>query len=97
MYDLHGKRILFTGELNSLTRKQAHQLADSLEAIPVNNVSKQVDYLIAGQIRKSFAYELTTKKLQYAQTHKLPILNEQDFLTWCINRMTFLNSNIKNI
>lgn len=96
MYDLHHKRILFTGELNSLTRKQAHQLADSLGAIPVNNVSKQVDYLIAGQIRKSFFQELTTKKLQYAQSHKIPILNEQNFLTWCANRMAFLNSNFKN-
>ena len=94
MYDLRQKRILFTGELNSLTRKQAQQLARSLGAIPVNNPAKTVDYLVVGNISKSFDHELTTKKLKYAQVHLIPLLNEHAFLTWCASRMTFLRDRI---
>lgn len=95
MYDLRHKHILFTGELNSLTRKEAQQLARSLGVFPVSNVSKQVDFVIAGQISKDFNHELTTKKLQYAQANDIPILNEQSFLTWCTTRITLLSKDSK--
>ncbi|KRM25371.1 hypothetical protein FC65_GL000416 [Ligilactobacillus acidipiscis DSM 15836] len=73
-----------------MTRQHAQQLAQSLGALPQHNASKTIDFVIAGRISKSMDQELTTKKLQYAQAHKIQVLNEHDFLTWCNFRTKLL-------
>lgn len=35
---------------------------------------------------------LTTKKIRYAETHHIEILNESEFLKWCIWRLQQKNS-----
>ena len=48
--DLSQQPITFTGQLNSLTRLQAQQLAVMLGAFPQTNMNKKVKYVITGQI-----------------------------------------------
>ena len=50
MKDLSQQPITFTGQLNSLTRLQAQQLAVMLGAFPQTNMNKKVKYVITGQI-----------------------------------------------
>lgn len=82
LYDLTRKQIVFTGQIASLTRQQAFWLAKVLCALPQRNSSENLDYVIAGVINKSFGTELTTKKLMFAQKHKIYIISEHNFLNW---------------
>ncbi len=45
---LYGKRICFTGTLDRMSRSEAKKKAESLGAIVVDTVGKQLDYLVAG-------------------------------------------------
>jgi DNA ligase (NAD+) len=45
---LSGKRICFTGTLERMSRSEAKEKAESLGAIVVDTVGKQLDYLVAG-------------------------------------------------
>lgn len=92
MKDLSQQPIIFTGKLNSLTRLQAQQLAAMLGAFPQTNMNQKIKYVIAGQIEQSMFEILTTKKIQYAETHSVEILNESEFLKWCIWRLQQKNS-----
>ncbi|MFC0290627.1 BRCT domain-containing protein [Bombilactobacillus bombi] len=92
LYDLTHKRIVFTGQLASLTRQQAFLLAKALGALPQRNSSENLDYVIAGVINKSFATELTTKKLIFAQKHSITIISERDFLIWVIRKIEHLKN-----
>ncbi|WP_367367738.1 BRCT domain-containing protein [Leuconostoc pseudomesenteroides] len=92
MIDLLQQPIVFTGQLNSLTRSQAQQLASMLGALPQTSMNQKVKYVIAGQIEQSMFETLTTKKIRYAETHQVEILNETDFLKWCIGRLEQKNA-----
>lgn len=87
MKDLSQQPIIFTGKLNSLTRLQAQQLAAMLGAFPQTNMNQKIKYVIAGQIEQSMFEILTTKKIKYAETYSVEILNESEFLEWCIWRL----------
>ena len=92
MKDLSQQPIIFTGKLNSLTRLQAQQLAAMLGAFPQTNMNQKIKYVIAGQIEQSMFEISTTKKIKYAETHSVEILNESEFLKWCIWRLQQKNS-----
>lgn len=92
MKDLSQQPIIFTSKLNSLTRPQAQQLAVILGAFPQTSMNQKVRYVIAGQIEQSMFETLTTKKIRYAETHNVEILNENEFLKWCIWRLQQKNS-----
>lgn len=92
MKDLSQQPIIFTGKLNSLTRLQAQQLAAMLGAFPQTNMNQKIKYVIAGQIEQSMFEILTTKKIKYAETYSVEILNESEFLEWCIWRLQQKNS-----
>ena len=92
MKDLSQQPIIFTGKLNSLTRLQAQQLAAMLGAFPQTNMNQKIKYVIAGQIEQSMFEILTTKKIRYAETHHIEIVNESEFLKWCIWRLQQKNS-----
>lgn len=92
MKDLSQQPIIFTGKLNSLTRLQAQQLAAMLGAFPQTNMNQKIKYVIAGQIEQSMFEILTTKKIKYAETYSVEILNETEFLEWCIWRLQQKNS-----
>ncbi|MFA5150688.1 MAG: NAD-dependent DNA ligase LigA [Candidatus Omnitrophota bacterium] len=46
---LAGKRVVFTGELKSLSRLEAERLARSLGANTVSSVSRNTDFVVAGE------------------------------------------------
>lgn len=46
---LSGKRVVFTGELQGWSRRQAEELARSLGAEPVSTVSRNTDFVVAGE------------------------------------------------
>ncbi len=67
-----GKRFLFTGKLNSMSRDKAKQLVESLGGITVNNISKRVDFLVVGENPGS--------KLDKARKLGINIITEKEFL-----------------
>lgn len=67
---LSGKHILFTGTL-SMPRDRAEAMAEACGMIPVQSVSKKLDYLVVG--------EKPGSKLAKAQALGKTVLNEQEF------------------
>jgi DNA ligase (NAD+) len=68
---ISGKKIVFTGELKNYSRRQVEELARSLGADAISDVSKLVDFLVAGDNAGS----------KYAKAVKLgvKIINEDEF------------------
>lgn len=84
--DLYNKRIVFTGELSTLTREVAIQRAVNNGAIVNSAVSGKTNFLVVGVSDLiNFNEGLKTKKLQTAETlsnagHDISIIDEEDFL-----------------
>jgi DNA ligase (NAD+) len=70
---ISGKTFIFTGELAKLSRSQAQKIVEEQGAAWVSSVSKNIDFVVAGQNPGS----------KYAKAKKLglKILNEQAFLS----------------
>lgn len=68
---LSGKTFVLTGEISSLTRKDAENLIMSLGGKATSSVSKKTDYVVAGENPGS--------KYQKAVKLGIKIINEQDF------------------
>jgi DNA ligase (NAD+) len=69
---LAGKKIVFTGELKTMTRNEAKAKAESLGGIVAGDVSKRTDYVIAGPGAGS--------KEQKAKDLGIPLLSEAEWL-----------------
>lgn len=69
---LYGKKLVLTGTLKSMSRVNAVEKIVKLGAEAVESVSKNIDYVVAG--------ENPGTKLQKAEKLNLAILNEADFL-----------------
>ncbi|MBA1393592.1 cytosolic protein [Lactobacillus sp. XV13L] len=93
MYDLTNCRIVFTGQLLSFKRRQAINLSKVLGALPQTSLSKNVDFVIV--VSKGFENELTTNKLKYAQSYKIPIIAEREFLEWATAKIITLKNNLE--
>jgi len=68
-----GKTFIFTGELEKLSRSQAQKLVEELGGKWVSAISKNIDFVVAGQNPGS--------KYRKAQSLGLKIIAESDFLT----------------
>lgn len=72
-HKLNGKTFLFTGTLNQMGRKEAQQLVEDNGGKLLSSVSKNLDYLVAG--------EKAGSKLKKAQSiESIEIISEDDFL-----------------
>ena len=63
---LLGKKIVFTGTLNNISRSEAKNIAENNGGVVVNSISKNVDYLVAGDkpgSKKNKALEIGIKIL----------------------------------
>jgi DNA polymerase III subunit epsilon len=87
-HPLHGQVIVFTGELQSMTRGIAHQFAYRAGATPGDNVTKATTMLVSGdQNVRSFARgDLKSSKFRKAQLlraqgYDIQLLSEDDFLS----------------
>lgn len=69
---LHGKTYVLTGTLESLSRDEAKEKLRALGAKVAGSVSKETDYVIAGEEAGS--------KLDKAKKLGVPVLNEKEFL-----------------
>jgi DNA ligase (NAD+) len=69
---LSGKKFVFTGELEKYSRREAQDLVESLGARAVNSVSKNTDYVVAGENPGS--------KFEDAKKLRVLILGEEEFL-----------------
>lgn len=69
-YTLEGKVIVLTGSLNSMTRNEATQIIEDAGGKVTSSISKNTDYLIAG--------ENSGSKLQKAHELGITIINEKD-------------------
>ena len=84
--DLFGKSIVFTGELTSMSRKDAIQRAVNNGAIVGSGVSKKTNYLVVGiSDFIDFSSGKKTKKLKDAEAlslagQEISIIDEEDFL-----------------
>ena len=68
---LHGKKIVFTGELDGVTRHQAHGIAYELGADVGKSVSARTDLVVAGSD--------AGKKLQKAFNKGVKVVDEKTF------------------
>ncbi len=66
------KILMFTGKLNNISRAEAKSIVESNGGKIVSNVSKKLDYLIAGE-------KPTSRKVKMANDLKIKILNQADF------------------
>lgn len=71
--------VLFTGSLNTFTRKQAQQLVIDSGGRVLNYCSQAVTLLVVGVIDKGLFDELTTHKLTWALKHEIRIVGETEF------------------
>ncbi len=69
---LEGMRLVFTGEMRSMTRQEAEELARRLGATCTSSVSGRTTYVVAG--------ENAGGKLDRARSLGVAVLNEQEFL-----------------
>jgi DNA ligase (NAD+) len=67
-----GRRMVFTGELTSMTRTEAEEKARNLGASPTSSVSKKTWLVVAGENAGS--------KLEKAQKLESPVISEDAFL-----------------
>ena len=66
------KILMFTGKLSNISRAEAKSIVENNGGKIVSNVSKKLDFLIAGE-------KPTTKKIKLANELKIKILNQTDF------------------
>ena len=66
------KILMFTGKLTDISRAEAKSIVENNGGKIVSNVSKKLDFLIAGE-------KPTTKKIKLANELKIKILNQTDF------------------
>lgn len=84
-HQFYGKSIVFTGELENYTRKEAMQKTVDLGAVLKSGVSSKVDYLIVGTQNESIVGEdgLSTKERKAYELqekgHHIEILDEDEF------------------
>ena len=66
------KILMFTGKLNNISRAEAKSIVENNGGKIVSNVSKKLDFLIAGE-------KPTTRKIKLANELKIKILSQKDF------------------
>jgi DNA polymerase-3 subunit epsilon len=95
---LYGKNIVFTGELQTIDRKEAMQKVVNLGAIIKSGVSHKTDYLVVGVQDKSIVGEdgMSTKEAKAYELidkgENIKVLNEIDFFKMA----TLLNDDMLN-
>ena len=72
MASINGKRIVFTGELESMTRAESQAKAKSIGAVVGSTVNAETDLLVAGPGAGS--------KLAAALKHGVKVLNEKQWI-----------------
>ena len=63
---------MFTGKLNNISRAEAKAIVENNGGKIVSNVSKKLNYLVAGE-------KPTSRKVKMANDLKVKILNQKDF------------------
>ncbi|WP_235046661.1 BRCT domain-containing protein [Staphylococcus aureus] len=95
------KTVVFTGTLQTLTRKQAQGLVYSLHGHCQSTVTKQTDILVCGHYTKSlFEHSTYTNKEQTArelieQGQDLLILSEAAFYAVAIEQLQQIKNNLE--
>ena len=70
---LKNKTFMFTGKLNGISRAEAKSLIEKNSGSIISNVSKKLNYLIAGE-------KPTKRKIDLASKLEIKILNQADWL-----------------
>lgn len=91
--ELTQRKIIFTGTLQSLKRKDAQDLATMLGANVQPSMNQKLDYVVVGAIQKTLLDESSTKKLTYANTYGIETLTEKQFLEWAAYKLTNWSTN----
>ena len=76
------KILMFTGKLNNISRAEAKSIVENNGGKIVSNVSKKIDYLVAGE-------KPTLRKVKMANELKVKILNKKTlrkFQNWDNNQ-----------
>ncbi|WP_078381997.1 exonuclease domain-containing protein [Sutcliffiella halmapala] len=81
----YGKRVVFTGKLEVLSRKQAAEMIAAKGAIPQNGINDETNYIILGDFDHAIIARNKSSKLKKAESmiregYKIEIISELDFL-----------------
>jgi len=86
-HPLYGQIIVLTGEMETMTRREAFQAIASVGAVPGNSVTKKTNFLVVGDqdIRRLASGESVSSKHRKATEmrdagHDIQIVGESDFL-----------------
>ena len=69
-----GKKIVFTGKIETMTRNEAEKMAEKLGAATSGSVSSKTDLLVVGENPGS--------KLAKAEKLGVKVMNERDYMAW---------------
>lgn len=86
--ELTQRKIIFTGTLRSLKRKDAKALATMLGAKVQPSMNQKLDYVVVGAVQKTLLDDVSTKKLTYANTYGIETITEKQFLEWAAYKLT---------
>ena len=70
---LNNKTFMFTGKLNNISRAEAKSLIEKNSGKIISNVSKKLDYLIAGE-------KPTVKKINIAKELNVTVINQDEWM-----------------
>lgn len=98
--DLHKKKIVFTGTLQTMTREKAQNLVTILQGDIQNTVTHQTDILVVG-FRKQNLFdtdpyskkELLARKYQN-EGYAISILTEKEFFSLAVDQLEQLKNNL---
>ena len=85
---LEGQNVVFTGELEHFTRKEAQHLVELLGANPTNSVTRKTSFVVVGKNPGS--------KFQRAQKLGVKMINEEEFIE-LLKKYASLNPEVKRV
>lgn len=98
--DFHKKKIVFTGTLQTMTRKKAQNLVDILRGEMQSTVTHQTDILVVGFREQNLfdtapysKKEVLAKKYQN-EGYDISVLTEKEFFSLAVGQLEQLKNNL---
>lgn len=88
-HHLYGKRVVFTGELSSMTRAEAWKMVGSLGGFPQRGITRETNFLVMGdqdlgvlRLGETRSAKFREAKKRKVEGQNIEVMSEADFLTY---------------